>query len=80
MKIVLDSSLAAEFFGSRDTLELDAGSLIELVGKLDAIGPGFADIAPVRAAFAVDGTVSADWSRSLAGASEVFLLPRIGGG
>jgi hypothetical protein len=80
VKIVVDTSLAAEFFGSRDTLELDAGSLIELVGKLDAIGPGFADIAPVRAAFAVDGIIVADWSKPLAGANEVFLLPRIGGG
>jgi sulfur-carrier protein len=80
MNVVVDRSLAAEFFGSRETMELTAASLFELVGMLDGMAPGFAEIAPVRTAFAVDGNIVADWSTSLRGAHEVFLLPRIGGG
>ncbi len=80
MNIVVDRSLAAEFFGSRETMDIAAGSLIELVRLLDAMAPGFAEIAPVRAAFAVDGNIAADWSRPLSAASEIFLLPRVGGG
>lgn len=80
MKVSVDRSLAAEFFGSREDMDLVADSLVDLVGKLDSIAPGFAEIAPIRAAFAVDGTIVADWSQSLAGAGEVFLLARVGGG
>ena len=67
-----------EFFGDR--LELDAGNLFDLVAKLDAAAPGFAEIAQVRAAFAIDGVFTSDWSAPLAGADEVILLPRVGGG
>ena len=80
MNLVVDRSLAAEFFGSREAMQLTAESLFDLVGMLDAMAPGFAEIAPVRTAFAVDGNIVADWSTSLQGAREVFLLPRIGGG
>jgi molybdopterin synthase sulfur carrier subunit len=68
-----------EFFGS-DRLELSADTLFGLVGKLDALAPGFGELAAIRAAFAIDGTYTPDWSSSLAGASEVILLPRVGGG
>jgi len=68
-----------EYFGG-DRLELEAGNLFDLVRKLDAQAPGFAEIAEVRAAFAIDGVFTTDWSSPLAGATEVILLPRIGGG
>ena len=70
----------SEFFGGRDRLELDAPSLFALVGKLDAVAPGFAEIAEARAAFAVDGVFTPDWTSPLAGASEVILLQRVSGG
>ncbi len=69
-----------EFFGGSDRLELEADSLFALVGKLDAIAPGFAAAAESRAAFAVDGVFATVWSASLAGAGEVILLPRVAGG
>jgi molybdopterin synthase sulfur carrier subunit len=68
-----------EFFDG-DRLELTAINLFDLVQKLDERAPGFAEIAPIRAAFAIDGVFTADWSLPLAGASEVILLPRVGGG
>ena len=80
MRLLIDRSLAAEFFGGREEIGLEAASLFALVDALDGIAPGFADIAPVRATFAVDGEVRADWSAPLTADSEVYVLPRIGGG
>lgn len=69
-----------EFFGGKDRLDLDAPTLFALVGILDAEAPGFAEIAEARAAFAVDGVFTHDWTRSLAGVVEVVLLQRVAGG
>jgi len=80
MRVVLVEPFAREFFAGRESFELDAGNLFALVRVLDAIGPGFADAAQERAAIAVDGTVLADWSASLAGAGEVLIVPKIAGG
>ena len=69
-----------EFFGGRDRLDLEADTLFALVGKLDAIAPGFAEVADSRAAFAIDGVYTPIWSSPLAGVNEVILLPRVAGG
>lgn len=68
-----------EFFGT-DRLALAADNLFDLVGKLDLLAPGFAAIAQPRVHFAVDGVLETDWSRDLAQAQEVIVLPRVGGG
>ena len=69
-----------EFFGGRDALDLDAPTLFALVERLDAEAPGFAEIAEARAAFAVDGVFTPDWTRSLDGVAEVVVLQRVAGG
>lgn len=68
-----------EFFCA-DRLAIAADNLFDLVGKLDALAPGFAAIAQPRVHFAVDGVLETDWSRPLADAAEVIVLPRVGGG
>ena len=68
-----------EFFGG-DRLDLDARNVFDLVARLDRLAPGFAAIAESRAAFAIDGVFTNDWSALLADAREVILLPRVGGG
>lgn len=80
MRIVVMPPFDREFFGGRDRLELEAPTLFALVGKLDEEARGFADIAEARAAFAIDGVYASDWTRSLADAAEVILLPRVSGG
>jgi molybdopterin synthase sulfur carrier subunit len=80
VRIVVMSPFENEFFGGRDRLDLEASNLFAMVRELDAVAPGFAEIAGVRAQFAIDGVVVPDWSTSLAGASEVIVLPRVGGG
>jgi molybdopterin synthase sulfur carrier subunit len=79
LRIVVMPPFDREFFGG-DRLEMSATNLFDLVGRLDAAAPGFAEIAPIRAAFAIDGVFTPDWSSPLAGAREVILLPRVGGG
>jgi molybdopterin converting factor small subunit len=69
-----------EFFGGRDRLDLEAPTLFALVERLGREAPGFAAIAEARAAFAIDGVYTPDWTRSLAKAAEVILLPRVAGG
>jgi molybdopterin synthase sulfur carrier subunit len=80
MRVVVMAPFDREFFGGRDRLEVEASTLLALVGKLDALAPGFADLAEARVAFAVDGVFTPDWTRSTADAAEVILLPRVSGG
>jgi hypothetical protein len=69
-----------EFFGGTDRFDFEARTLFGVINKLDDIGPGFADLADVRAALAVDGVVQPDWSLSLEGASEVIVMAKVAGG
>ena len=78
--VVITSPFDREFFGSRDRFQIDAPNLFALVDALDREGPGFAEVAQVRAQLAIDGTIEPDWSSPLAGAGEVIVLARIGGG
>ena len=69
-----------EFFGGKDRLEIEAANLFGAVRELGELGPGFSEVAEVRATLAVDGVITADWSTPLNAASEVIVLPRVGGG
>lgn len=72
--------LDAEFFGGADRMELAAGNVFELVGLLGERSPGFAEVADVRVAVAVDDVLTADWATPLSQDSAVLLVPRVGGG
>jgi sulfur-carrier protein len=80
VRVVVMPPFDQEFFGGTDRLELSAPTLFALVQALDGEAPGFAAIAEARAAFAIDGVYTPDWTRSLADAAEVILLPRVAGG
>jgi hypothetical protein len=72
--------LDAEFFGGAGSMDIDAGNVFELVAALDRCSPGFAEVADVRVAFAVDDALTGDWTAPLSNTSGVLLVPRIGGG
>ena len=72
--------LDAEFFGGEGCMDVNAGNVFELVRALDRRNPGFADVADVRVAIAVDDVLIADWTTSLSDDSDVLLVPRVGGG
>ncbi len=71
---------AGQFFAGATRIEIEAANLFGVVAALDALAPGFADEAGLRAAFAVNGAVCNDWSAPLAAGAEVTLFPRVAGG
>jgi molybdopterin converting factor small subunit len=79
-RVTIMAPLDAEFFGGEGSLEVDAGNVFELVGALGKRSPGFAEVADVRIAVAVDEVLTADWATPLSSNSAVLLVPRIGGG
>lgn len=72
--------LSSEFFGGAESIEVDAGNVFELVVALDRRSPGFAEIADVRVAVAIDDVLTSDWTAKLSRNSDVLLVPRVGGG
>jgi hypothetical protein len=80
MRVIVMTPFDREFFGGRDEFEIEARTLFGVVNQLDELGPGFADLADVRASFAIDGVVQADWSVPLGEAREVVVMQKVAGG
>ena len=71
---------AGQFFAGAERIEVAAANLFGVVDALDALAPGFAEEAALRAAFAVNGTICSDWAAPLAAGAEVMVFPRVAGG
>ena len=69
-----------EFFGGQHELARTAATIFALVGQLEALAPDFAEEAPARVGFAINGVTTSDWSTQIPADAQVLLLPRIGGG
>ena len=75
------SSDARGFTGGLAELELAASSVRGLIMALDQQFPGLGDYVQRRMAIAIDGEIHQDaWAETLRPDSEVFLIPKIGGG
>jgi molybdopterin converting factor small subunit len=75
------SSEARAFTGGLAELQLDAPSVRSLILELDRRYPGLGEQIERRMAIAIDGEIHQDaWAEPLRTESEVFLIPRIGGG
>ncbi|MCG6883548.1 MAG: MoaD/ThiS family protein [Silicimonas sp.] len=62
-------------------LEIEAGTIRELLGKLQDRYPGLKEPIRSEVAVVVDGTVYRnDWSQELAPDADVFLMRRLTGG
>ena len=69
------------FTGGASTFEIEAATVRELISKLDVMFPGLGDFIDKRMAFAIDGEIHQDaWFSAIGPASEVYLIPKIGGG
>jgi molybdopterin converting factor small subunit len=79
-QVIIAAPLKAEFPGGAREFELAAGSVFELVRKLDALSPGAAEFIEGKVSIAVDGELIGDWSTGLTATSEVMLVPHIAGG
>ena len=64
-----------------ESVEIDAGSIRELMRKLEEQYPKLQPHIESGIAVSVDGTIYRDdWSQQLPSGAEIYLLPRIEGG
>jgi molybdopterin converting factor small subunit len=78
--VVLPSDFA-ELTGGLTAFDVEADTVRRLIAQLDARFPGLGAAVDGRMAVAIDGEIHQDaWTSPLAPDSEVYLIPRIGGG
>lgn len=69
------------FTGGQSEFEVGATTVREVIAALDARFPGLGDFVDRRMAFAIDGVIHQDaWFSPIEPDSEVYLIPKIGGG
>ena len=69
------------FTDGASAFEIEAVTVRELITALDKRFPGLGDFIDKRMAFAIDGEIHQDaWFSAIGPASEVYLIPKIGGG
>jgi len=79
--VVAACSTCRPFTGGTTQFEVEAPNVRRLIAELDRRYPGFGDHITRRMAIAIDGEIHQDADAApLAPDSEVYLIPRIGGG
>jgi len=72
---------ARQFTGGPAEFDIEADTVRRLVSELDRRYPGLGDWLDRRMAVAIDGEIHQDaWTSTLAPDSEVYFIPKIGGG
>ena len=75
------SSECWPFTGGVSEFEVDAGTVRAVIAELDRRHPGLGEFIDRRMAFAIDGEIHQDaWFSTIGPHSEVWLIPKIGGG
>ena len=70
-----------DYTGGLVEFDLEADSVRQLIGGLEARFPGLGAFVDKRMAVAIDGEIHQDaWFAPLTAQSEVYLIPKIGGG
>lgn len=78
--VVLPSD-CLELTGGLAAFDVEADTVRRLITALDARFPGLGDYVDRRMAIAIDGEIHQDaWFSPIGPESEVFLIPKIGGG
>ena len=81
MAHVVASSECWPFTGGASQWDIEAETVRRLIDELDARYPGLGDFIDRRMAFAIDGVIHQDaWFSAIRPDSEVWLIPKIGGG
>ena len=71
----------ARFTGGATRFDVDAATVRRLIDELDARYPGLGEYIDKRMAISIDGEIHQDAGAvALTPTSEVYLIPRIGGG
>ncbi len=80
-QIILTSGLSNQFTSGQTELEIDADDVRTLISALDKLFPGIGDELKREMAIAIDGQIYQEpFLEKIGTNSEVYFLPRIGGG
>lgn len=75
------SSFCDSFTGGLNEIEVEAGTVGGMFRELDRRFPGFGEFLEAQASVAIDGEIHQQaWAEPIGPESEIFLIPRIGGG
>ena len=81
MARVVAGSECWPFTGGASEFEVDAATVRDVIAFLDARFPGLGAFIDRRMAFAIDGEIHQDaWFSPVGPHSEIYLIPKIGGG
>ncbi len=81
MAHVVTPSDCRQFTGGLAEFDVEADTVRRLISELEARFPGLGDYVDRRMAIAIDGEIHQDaWSSPIGPDSEVYLIPKIGGG
>ena len=81
MAHVVAGSECWPFTGGASEFEVEAATVREVIASLDARFPGLGEFIDRRMAFAIDGEIHQDaWFSPIRPDSEIYLIPKIGGG
>jgi len=79
--VVIPAGLSQQFTGGKTEFKIDAKTIRGVIRCLDADFPGLGKAIEIDMAVAVDGEIYQDpLLESISPNSEVYFLPRIGGG
>lgn len=79
-RVILLPPFAGLLPGEGDELTVPGATIFALVRALDERAPGFAEVAELGAAIAVNGLAVADWTTRLDDDDEVLFVPKVAGG
>jgi len=69
------------FTGGASAFEVEGATVREVIASLDARFPGLGAFVDRKMAFAIDGEIHQDaWFSPVGADSEIYLIPKIGGG
>ncbi len=81
MAHVVASSECWPFTGGASEFDVEAATVRDLIDALDVRFPGLGEFVDRRMAFAIDGEIHQNaWFSPIGSDSEVYLIPKIGGG
>ncbi len=81
VKVCLSSGTAQQYTNGQTEVEVEASNVREMVRALEAAYPGLGTEIQTTMSVAIDGTILPDpFLEEVTATSEIYILPKIGGG
>jgi len=80
-KVVFTTSIGKQYTGGETTFDIDANNVRRLMAELESRYPGLRAVLEAETSIVIDGEVYPDaFLEPIKADSEIFFLPKIGGG